>query len=198
MTALGSGEIKSEEGQEVTAYGSNRTRLCLCGKSGYRYPLQGPSLLLPSSRLPPTSHLTGPCVTFPRRQLHPTAMTLHSSCPCSMVGQTCTWEQREPGGLKVVMCLCFFWHPDPLGAVPVGCRIGMGEPGHPRGECTATLPPAPFHTGGQYPFYQHLPLMMLFSVNCPSSLATLSSQPLTGLLGTPQLCQALPQPHTSG
>ena len=49
----------------------------------------------------------------------------------------------------------------------------------------AALPPAQFRPGGQHLFYEYLPLMMLFSVSCPLPLATLSSQPPTGLLGLP-------------
>lgn len=74
-----------------------------------------------------------------------------------------------------------------------------------RGRVTTAL----FRAGGQHPFYQHLPLMMLFSVSCPSPLATLSSsQPPTGLPGLPScakphhnhtlLAEAGPSPVPSG
>lgn len=65
--------------------------------------------------------------------------------------------------MMLYLSLCSHRQPGPVGAVPVGCGMGVGKPGHPGGWCTAALPPAPFHTGAQHPFCQHLPPMMLFS-----------------------------------
>lgn len=78
-----------------------------------------------------------------------------------------------------------------------------------RGKMRGRVTTALFRAGGQHPFYQHLPLMMLFSVSCPSPLATLSSsQPPTGLPGLPScakphhnhtlLAEAGPSPVPSG
>lgn len=50
--------------------------------------------------------------------------------------------------------------------------------------------PAPFDIGGHL-FNQCLPLMLLFSMSCPSP-SLLSTY---RFIGAPQLCQALTQPH---
>lgn len=54
----------------------------------------------------------------------------------------------------------------------------------------AMSPPAPFDTVG-YLFNQCLPLMLLFSMSCPSPSLLNTYR----FIWAPQLCQALPQPH---
>lgn len=57
----------------------------------------------------------------------------------------------------------------------------------------AVLPSDPFDIGGHL-FYQCLPLLLLFSMRCPSPFLLDTYK----FIGAPQLCQALPQPHIPG
>lgn len=99
-------------------------------------------------------------VTFPGRQLHPAAMSLHVARLGGVVGQSRDWEPREAGAGSGDALPAPVLRP---AAWSCGSGMGVGKPGHPGGWRTAALPPAPFRTGGQHPFCQHLPPMMLFS-----------------------------------
>lgn len=117
--------------------------------------------------------------------------------------------------MVLYLCLGSSWHPDPLGVVPVGHRIGAGEPGRPhegddawpRYHCPISrrrpapilsTPPSNDALLGELPIAPGHPL---FS-------AALSSQPPTGLPGLPScakphhnhtlLAEAGPSPVPSG
>lgn len=116
--------------------------------------------------------------------------------------------------MGLYLCLGSSWHPDPLGVVPVGHRIGAGEPGRPQGMMRGHVTTALFARRRPAPILSTPPSNdallseLPIAPGHPLFSATLSSQPPTGLPGLPScakphhnhtlLAEAGPSPVPSG